>query len=65
MSDSLPHLDIEKIAEHNPNVDLDQFREAQAQLKEIGVNLPGYGIRPQHERRPLTREPGLRRKMPA
>jgi hypothetical protein len=61
-----PDMAVPEPAElKDPNVDIDQFREAQAQLKELGISPPGYGIRPQHERRPLTREPGTRKKAPA
>lgn len=65
MSDTPRHPELDEIIDGNPAVDADQLREAQEEFKKLsesGVSRPGYGIRPPHERLPLTREPGERKK---
>ena len=54
-----PDIAVPEPAElKDPNVDIDQFREAQAQLKELGISPPGYGIRPHRSPEASTRPGG-------
>lgn len=67
MSDSPYELDVDALAKANPHIDGGQLQEAQAEqqkLREQGQPRPGYGIQSPHERRPLTREPGLHIRRP-